>query len=144
MPLRDDFPLAGEEYLGGTSDGWEYRTVFSGTSLLHTYEMVQQFLEEEGYEDIPLPRNAEELLRFRIPAKNRQLLMFADNGYVHNPIKIIFPLDRRNKRTLTLFVYNENDADHLLKFHGLVEHRPVVPEPMTDESETEIETAEGN
>ena len=90
MALRDEFPPIGSEYLGGESDGWEYRTTFAGSTLQQSYEMVCQFLEEEGYEEIPLPRNAEELILFRIPTRNKQILMFEDNGYVHNPIKILF------------------------------------------------------
>ncbi len=130
MALRDEFPPAGSNYLEGESDGWEYRTVFAGSSLQQSYEMICQFLEEEGYEEVPLPRNAEELLRFRIPTRNKQILMFEDNGYVHNPIKILFPKDMRQKRTLTLCIYNEEDAQHLLKFHGIVEH---IPEPSESE-----------
>ena len=91
MALRTAFPNKGEEYLGGESDGYEYRTVFSGSNLEATYEMIVQFLKEEGYEDIPLPRNAEELKLFRLPTRNKQILLFEDNGYVHNPIKILFP-----------------------------------------------------
>ncbi|MEZ5042614.1 MAG: hypothetical protein R2828_22140 [Saprospiraceae bacterium] len=117
MPLREDFPPAGSNYLGGSSDGYEYKTTFSGTNLAHTYEMILQFLKEEGYNNIPLPRNEEELSLFRIPTRNRQILLFEDNGYVHNPIKILFPIDRRQKKTLTLCIYNEHYPDHLLRFH---------------------------
>ena len=123
MTLRDDFPRAGTDYLGGESDGWEYRTVFAGSNLTITYHMVRQFLEEEGYADIPLPATAEDLKLFRLSTRNQQILMFEDNGYVHNPVKILFPLDRRNKRTLILCIYNEKMPQHLLKFHGVLEKR---------------------
>lgn len=109
--------------MGGESDGYQYRTVFAGSSLEHTYEMVRQFLREEGYGDLPLPKNGAELDLFRIPTRNRQILLFEDNGYVHNPIKILFPPDRRKRTTLILCVYNESDPDHLLKFHGVLERR---------------------
>lgn len=118
--LREEFPPAGSDYLGGESDGWEYKTVFSGTNLKHTYGMVRQFLEEEGYEDIPLPANAEELELFRLPTRNKQILMFEDNGYVHNPVKILFPLDRRKRSTLILCIYNEDVPKHLLRFHRVL------------------------
>lgn len=121
MALRKDFPPPGTDYLGGESDGYEYRTVFAGSSLQATYEMVRQFLREEGYTDIPLPRNAEELNLFRLPTRNRQILLFEDNGYVHNPIKILFPVDRRKRSTLILCVYNEEDPEHLLKFHRVLD-----------------------
>lgn len=118
MALRDDFPAPGSDYLGGESDGWEYRTVFAGSNLTATYAMVRQFLQEEGYEDIPLPNTAEDLALFRLSTRNQQILLFEDNGYVHNPVKILFPIDRRNKRTLILCIYNETEPQHLLKFHN--------------------------
>jgi hypothetical protein len=117
MALRDDFPPAGSDYMGGECDGYEYKTVFWGTSLEIAFAMVRQFLLEEGYQDVPIPKNAAELSLFRIPAKNGQIILFEDNGYVHNPIKILFPQDRRKKNTLILCVYNEGDEHHLLKFH---------------------------
>jgi hypothetical protein len=120
MAIRTQFPTAGTEYLGGKSDGYEYRTSFAGSNLEATYEMVRQFLKEEGYGDLPLPRNAEELRLFRLPTRNRQILMFEDNGYVHNPIRILFPIDRRIQRKLHLHLYNEQDPDHLLKFHRVI------------------------
>lgn len=121
MSLRQNFPVAGEHYLGGESDGYEYRTVFAGSKLEDSFQMIRQFLAEEGYEEIPLPKNAEELRLFRLPTRNKQILMFEDNGYAHNPVKILFPVDRRKKNTLILCVYNENDPDHLLKFHRVLE-----------------------
>jgi hypothetical protein len=123
MPLRSAFPLAGANYLGGESDGYEYRSVFAGASLEHTYAMVRQFLREEGYADVPIPKNIEELKLFQLPARNKQLLLFEDNGYVHNPVKILFPHDRRKRSTLILCLYNEADPEHLLKFHRVLERR---------------------
>jgi len=117
MALRDGFPPEGLEYVGGESDGWEYKTVFSGMNLKYSYDMVKSFLEEEGYEDIPIPKTAAELNLFRVPTRNRQILLFEDNGYIHFPIKILFPIDGRNKRKLTLCIYNEADEDALLRFH---------------------------
>ncbi|MEN0006458.1 MAG: hypothetical protein AAF798_20060 [Bacteroidota bacterium] len=123
MSLRDDFPPAGSDHMGGTSDGYEYRTVFSGSKLEYTYEMIKQFLIEEGYQDIPVPKNVEELSYFRLPTRNKQILLFEDNGYVHNPIKILFPTDRRKKSTLILCLYNEQDPMHLLKFHRVLDRK---------------------
>ena len=117
MAIRENFPPEGEEYMGGESNGYEYKTVFAGMSLKHSYEMIQAFLKEEGYEDIPLPKDAEELSLFRIKTRNKQIILFEDNGYVHNPIKIIFPVNRRNKRTLILHIFNDADPEHLLKFY---------------------------
>lgn len=117
MALRDDFPPAGSDYMGGECDGYEYKTIFAGASLEKSYAMVCQFLREEGYEDIPLPRNAAELALFRLPTRNRQILLFEDNGYAHNPVKILFSPDGRKKNMLILCLYNEADPQHLLKFH---------------------------
>lgn len=117
IPMRRAFPVAGSDYMGGESDGYVYQSVFSGGNLAATYEMVRQFLEEEGYRDIPLPKDAEELAKFRLSTRNRQILMFEDNGYIHNPVKILFPTDGRQKRTLILELYNEASEGHLLRFH---------------------------
>lgn len=123
MALRNQFPPKGSDYLGGSSDGYEYRSVFSGSNLELTYEMIRQFLKEEGYKDIPLPKDVEELKLFKLPTRNRQILMFEDNGYVHNPIKILFPKDGRKKKMLILCIYNEQDEKHLLKFHRIFERK---------------------
>ena len=117
MALRKDFPAADSEYLGGTSDGLVYRTAFSGGTLEQSLEMIRQFLQEEGYAEIPLPANAAELSKFRLATRNRQILLFEDNGYVHNPVKILVPPDPRQKRTLLLEVHNEQAQGHLLRFH---------------------------
>lgn len=116
--LRDEFPEAGSDYLGGSSDGWEYRTVFAGGSLDRSFEMVRQFLIDEGLGDIPIPASADELRLFRLP-KNRQTFLFLENGYVHNPIKILFPpVGQRARAALILCVYNPAIEGHLLRFHG--------------------------
>lgn len=116
VPMREQFPEAGSNYLGGASDGWEYRTAFTGSRLSFAYEMLKQFLVEEGYGEIPLPGTAAELKLFKKP-RHAQLQMFADRGYAHNPIKILFPGQRN---TLVLCVYNEREPGHLLRFHGVV------------------------
>lgn len=116
VPMRTQFPEAGSNYLGGSSDGWEYRTAFTGSKLAFAYEMLKQFLVEEGYADIPLPETAAELKLFKKP-RSLQLQLFAERGYAHNPIKILFPGQRN---TLLLCVYNEREPGHLLRFHGVV------------------------
>ncbi len=116
--MRSDFPAPGSNYLDGQSDGFVYRTVFAGASLQHTYEMIQQFLAEEGYADVPLPKDVEELNKFHLPPASRQIRLFEDHGYIHNPVKILFPNDHRRKRTLILEIYNESAPGHLLRFHG--------------------------
>ena len=121
MGLRENFPEPGSNYLDGVSDGYEYKTVFSGRSLDASFEMIRQFLKEEGFGEVPLPKDTEELLLFRWPTRNKQILLFEDNGYVHNPVKILFPLDRRKKNTLILCIYNEKDENHLVKFHRLAD-----------------------
>ncbi len=117
MALRTDFPKAGSTYLGGHSDGYVYRSVFAGASRLHSLDMIRQFLLEEGYGDVPLPADLQELNHFRVSVRNKQLLLFEDNGYVHNPVKILFPADNRQKRALILEIYDERAEGHLLRFH---------------------------
>lgn len=123
MAMRSEFPPAGSTYMDGECDGYEYRTVFAGSSLEASFGMIREFLREEGYADVPMPRDAEELLFFRLPTRNKQILLFEDNGYVHNPIKVLFPADRRKRTTLILCIYNEQDPQHLLKFHRVLERR---------------------
>lgn len=120
MPLRDEFPPPGSDYLGGYSDGWEYRTLFSGSSLQASYEMVRQFLREEGYASVPVPADVDELLLFKHPRQQSQFVLFAEPGYVHNPLRILFHPYRNRHKTLILCLYNENDPQHLLKFHGVL------------------------
>ncbi len=119
IPMREQFPAAGSNYMGGASDGWEYRSVFAGAKLAYTYEMVRQFLREEGYSGVPVPETVEELRLFRRPL-GRQLQLFNEQGYIHNPIKILFSSDPRQRNTLILCVYNEQAEKHLLRFHGVL------------------------
>lgn len=123
MAIRIDFPKEGVEYEGGKSNGWEYKLLFAGASYQRTYEMVIAFLEEEGYGDIPLPKNAKELLLFRKKIPKGQLRLFGDNGYVHNPIKIIFPTEAKKRASLLLCLYKDDEPNHLLRFHRVVAER---------------------
>ncbi len=124
MPIREEFPEAGSNYLDGESDGWEYTTIFSGSNLEATFEMIRQFLKEEGYGNVPLPADAEELLLFKYPNRQGQIAMFSEPGYVHNPIKILFHPHKRRKNALILKIYNEQHPKHLLKFHGVLNEEP--------------------
>lgn len=116
--IRHSFPAAGEEREGGLSDGYCFRITFAAGKLDKTYELVRTFLREQGYAGVPLPANADELRRFRLPPKMRhQLSLFGENGYVHNPVKILFPVPSGKRGTLVLEIYNERVEDHLLRFH---------------------------
>jgi hypothetical protein len=119
VPIREQFPPPGRDALGGVSDGWEYRTVFQSGRLAATYEMLKAFLREEGYGDVPIPETVEDLRLFRRP-RAPQLRLFTENGYVHNPIKILFPEDGKMRGALILCLYNENTPNHLLRFHGVM------------------------
>lgn len=119
-PIRYNFPEAGEVVEGGTSDGYCFRLVFAAGRLERTYEMVRAFLQEEGYGELPLPKDANELRLFRQPPKLRhQLSLFGDNGYVHNPLKILFPVPAGQRGALIVELYNETSSDHLARFHRL-------------------------
>jgi len=119
VPMREQFPPADTAYMGGYSDGWEYRSVFSGSTLANSYAMVRQFLREEGYADVPIPADADELRLFRRP-RAKQLQLFGERGYVHNPVKILFHSDLKKRNVLILCVYNEQADGHLPRFHGVV------------------------
>jgi hypothetical protein len=118
VPIREVFPEAGATDKGGVSDGWEYRTVFGGGRLATTYALLRQFLIEEGYGDVPVPTDADELQLFR-RQRTPQLQLFPERGYVHNPVKILFHPDKGQRNTLILCLYNEQAPDHLLRFHGV-------------------------
>lgn len=117
IPIREEFPLDGSDYCGGHSTGLVYTSVFQGKKGEVSYDMICTFLKEEGYGDIPLPKDFEELLLFKLQTRNKQILLFEDNGYVHNPIKILFPKSGRSTRKLILEIYNEKAEGHLLRFH---------------------------
>lgn len=118
--IRYNFPARGEEAAGGISDGYCFRITFAAGRLDRTYGMVKAFLQEEGYGGLPLPKDSEELCLFRLPPKLRhQLSLFGDNGYVHNPIKILFPVPAGRRGGLTVELYNEAYPDHLMRFHRL-------------------------
>lgn len=130
MPIREHFPEAGSEYLGGKSDGWEYRTVFAGGRLQNSYQMVLVFLKEHGYADVPVPADAEEMKLFR-RQRTPQLQLFPERGYVHNPIKILFHSDPKMRNALILCLYNENTPRHLPRFHGVLRQKK---EPLSFDS----------
>lgn len=119
VPIRSFFPSADTEYLGGKSDGWEYRTVFAGGRLSTSYEMVVAFLNEHGYGDVPIPSDSEALKLFR-RQRTPQLQLFPERGYVHNPVKILFHTEPRMRNALVLCLYNEQVEHHLLRFHGVL------------------------
>lgn len=131
VPMRVQFPEAGSDYMGGYSDGFEYRTTFAGSKLAYTYQMVREFLAEEGYGDIPLPASAEELRLFKRP-RHSQLQFFEERGYIHNPIKILFPNPARQRFALTVVIFNEHAENHLLRFHGVLKPPASLPETITE------------
>lgn len=116
--IRHSFPAEGEEREGGLSDGYCFRITFAAGNLEKTYDLIRSFLREQGYAGVPLPSGAQELKRFRLPPKLRhQLSLFGEDGYIHNPIKILFPLSPAKRGSLTLEIYNERKKNHLLLFH---------------------------
>jgi len=120
MPIRSSFPEAGSNYMDGESDGYQYTTIFSGSTLEASYDMLKKFLEEEGYKDLPIPSNAKELLLFKHPKGGNQIDLFHESGYRHNPIKIKFHKHRRKATTLILHLFNEEGEQHLLRFHDVL------------------------
>ncbi len=111
--IRQHFPA-----LGPDCDGHCYRITFAAGRLERTYDMILTFLKEQGYANVPVPNNTQELRKFRLPPKLRhQLSLFGEDGYVHNPVKILFPSPAGRRGELLLELYNEAAPDHLLKFH---------------------------
>lgn len=116
--IRHSFPAEGEEREGGLSDGYCFRITFAAGKLEKTYELIRSFLREQGYAGVPLPADTEELNCFRLPPKLRhQLSLFGEDGYIHNPVKVLFPLSPAKKGSLVLEIYNERGKNHLLRFH---------------------------
>jgi len=117
MAIRDNFPSLGSKIYGGESNGLVYTTAFFGTTLTSSYSMVQAFLSEQGYEDIPVPRHVDELRAFLLPAANQIHGLFDQPCYAHNPLRIAFVRGDRKRRKLILRLYNESAPNHLLRFH---------------------------
>ncbi len=117
MKLRHDFPPYGSTALGGTSDGVLYTTCFAGTTLEATLGMVRVFLDEEGYEDVPIPATTEEMLAFLQPEEGAHPHLFARPAYAHNPVRLVLPARDRLRRKISVELYNEHVPGHLLRFH---------------------------
>lgn len=119
VSLRRDFPPAGSDRYGGTSDGYCLRIAFAAGRTDRSYAMLRDFLREAGYGEVPLPADEAELRRFRLPPRMRvQLSLFGDDGYVHNPVKVLFPPPGGKRGSLILEIYDERAEGHLLRFHG--------------------------
>ncbi|NJC27334.1 hypothetical protein [Neolewinella antarctica] len=115
--LRYNFPPAGPVAEGGTSDGYCYRITFAAGKTEQTYALIVAYLTEQGYGNVPIPVDVTELKQFRLPPKMRhQLSLFGADGYVHNPVKILFPTPA-SRGALILELYDERAERHLLKFH---------------------------
>ena len=121
MSLRKSFPPYGSQVLGGESDGVVYRTAFAGTNMDATLEMVRQFLDEEGYADVPIPSHAEEMLAFLHPESGRHPSLFERPDYAHSPVRLILPAKDRLKRKIIVELYNEAAPEHLLRFHRRID-----------------------
>ncbi len=117
MKLRDNFPPFGSQALGGNSNGLVYTTAFAGSSMAASLVMVRQFLDEEGYADVPIPRSAEEMLSFLQPEQGRHPHLFERPDYAHNPVRLVLPPRDRLRRKLIVELYNESAPEHLLRFH---------------------------
>lgn len=120
MSIRSNFPSESEDIQGGESDGIVFSTVFAGTTYSNSFQMIVEFLKEEGYDNVPLPKDFNELKLFRSKCLKNQLKLFDDIGYQHFPIKILFPeLRKYPRKALLLKIYNEDVDDNLLRFFGL-------------------------
>ena len=73
MSIRLYFPTETDDNQGGVSDGVVFTTVFAGSTYVNTFEMVKEFLKENDFGDLPLPKNFEELKLFRLKCMKNQL-----------------------------------------------------------------------
>lgn len=116
--IRHSFPPEGDQREEGKSDGYCFTIIFAAGKMEKSYDLIKSFLREQGYAGVPLPKTTEDLRKFRLPPKLRhQLSLFGENGYVHNPVKILFPIPAGRQGALRLEIYNERSEDHLLLFH---------------------------
>ncbi|MBK6606089.1 MAG: hypothetical protein IPO06_06295 [Leptospiraceae bacterium] len=101
--FRYNFPKEGVDGF----DGYTYTKIFGGDSLDEAYDKLKEFLENNGYADIPVPNDTDELY----------LLFGSDEeeSYKHNPISISF--SPYNKTEIWLTLHNEEFPNHLLMFH---------------------------
>lgn len=101
--FRYNFPKEGVDGF----DGYTYTKIFGGDSLDEAYDKLKEFLENNGYADIPVPNDTDELY----------LLFGSDEeeSYKHNPISISF--SPYNKTEIWLTLHNEDYPNHLLLFH---------------------------
>jgi len=104
--LRYFFPKKGEdsEY-GRASDGMVVKLSFHKETIEAAYNELKAFLIAEGYEDIPIPKDADELSLFRDN----------ESGYVtyeHKPVSISF--SAYHETALDLVIIDENYPNYIL------------------------------
>lgn len=102
--IRNNFPQSREE----GSDGYAFTRIFSGRTTIEAYEKLKIFLSENGYRDIPVPEDLDEL--YLMMGEDR-----LEGKYKHNPIEISF--FSYNTKQLLLTIYDESYPNHLLLFH---------------------------
>ncbi len=101
--IRNNFPKERESYEGGTSDGWCYHIDFWGENNDQVLNAVRNFLNKEGYEDIPLPLTAERLWWDYLRPKT-------EGKFVWHPIIIYQSVYKTN--AIELHIYKENHPEH--------------------------------
>lgn len=102
--IKDNFPKERESYQGGTSDGWCYHIDIWADNDEQLIKAVRDFLNEQGYTDVPLPKTAERLWW-------DYLKETSGGKFVWHPI-IIYP-SAYKEFAIELHIYNESYPQHL-------------------------------
>ena len=109
--IKNDFPKERESYKDGTSDGWCYHIDFWADTDEEVLKSVRDFLNEEGYADVPLPTVERLWLDYLKPVNGAR--------YVWHPI-IIYASEYKTT-ALELHIYNESHEEHKTLWADILE-----------------------
>ena len=103
--IKNNFPKNMEEYKGGKSDGWCFRIDLWAETENKVIEMIKEFLNNEGYSDIPIPKAERLWWDYLRPDSNG-----IEGSFIWYPIQIY--QNSYKKNAVSLFIYNENHPEH--------------------------------
>ena len=103
--IRNNFPKKEGHIEGGYSDGSRFQHDFIGETDEESLMMLRQFLDEQGFEDIPLPIAERLWWDYFQPDSHGNLGCF-----VWHPI-IVAPSSYGNNG-LALYIYNVESPEH--------------------------------
>ncbi|MBP9119672.1 MAG: hypothetical protein KBF59_02285 [Ignavibacterium sp.] len=114
--IKKEFPKTGK-VKEGTSDGWQFRIDFWDDSGKPTLvKTLREFLDSEGYDEIPLPPNDERLFwDYLRPNEDEKIREF-----IWHPVIIRPSVYKEN--AVELYIYNENFPDHKKMWDDMLNH----------------------